>query len=181
MHRLFHRFEASIYVVFMLTLFKVFKTNTSTVSQPLSSDGGVSVVYPRVYNAIPRRRRDINSNVYNDGVEDKLKIVQLGNWVLQLNADHNLIFTEGFSSQWVNENGGKRKRRNPSQPSQVCDYKIGRVVNGEETRVALTICGTEIRGYIHDGFHSYFVEPANNGSNAHYLFKGNGVSEWRVR
>lgn len=159
-------FLSTLSFAFIATSLFQFSIIVYPVDSQTTSDS-ISYVYPKIYNVIRRRRRDINSNVYYE-VEDKLKTVRLGNWVLELNADHNLIFTEGFSSQWVND-AGEFDERNST--TEICDYKIGRISNKEKSTVALTICGTEITGFFWDGFDTYFVEPAKVSNNGHVLFK----------
>ncbi|KAK5650098.1 hypothetical protein RI129_001127 [Pyrocoelia pectoralis] len=131
----------------------------------LSHASDFEIVYPRISDAIQRRRRDINSNVYYEE-ENKSKIVELGDWVLEFNINNNLLLTPQLTSEWVSSDSSVH------QSLKQCDYKRG-VIKGIETTstVAMTLCGSEITGFIFIPGAAYFVQPYNGSSNSHILYK----------
>lgn len=123
------------------------------------------IVHPRISDALERRRRDINSNVYYEE-ENKLKIVELGDWVLELDVNHNLVQPSRFASEWVSEDLTVQQR------PKKCDYNRG-VVRGLSTTstVAMAVCESEITGFVLIPGAVYFIQPFNASSNSHVMYK----------
>lgn len=123
------------------------------------------IVHPRISDALERRRRDINSNVYYEE-ENKLKIVELGDWVLELDVNHNLVLPSRFASEWVSEDLTVQQR------PKKCDYNRG-VVRGLSTTstVAMAVCESEITGFVLIPGAVYFIQPFNASSNSHVMYK----------
>lgn len=70
----------------------------------------VTFVRPLVSEVTRRERRDVNRNVYYE-LKNKLKIVRLGDWILELNADHNLLLPPEFSTEWPDDNETQNNNR----------------------------------------------------------------------
>ncbi|KAK4883298.1 hypothetical protein RN001_006617 [Aquatica leii] len=122
------------------------------------------IVYPRISDAVKRRRRDINSNVYYEE-ENTFKIIELKDWVLELN-NNNLLLAPQLKIHWVLENSTL------TQPVKQCQYRNG-VVKGLETStsVAMSICDSKIIGSILMPGVTYSIEPFEGPPNSHIMYK----------
>lgn len=128
----------------------------------ISSSSAAIIVRPRIYEKIIRRRRDISDN---DGLE-KLKMIEVGDWTLQLSPENNFVVAPSLQAEWVSGNGDVRARS-----VSECDYKLG-VVRGLETtsRVAVTLCGRCVTGYINVSGVIFFLQPTNSTNGEHHLY-----------
>lgn len=133
------------------------------VSATFESSKFERVVYPRVYDHREQRtRRSLRENVW--------KIVELGEWVLQLKSEGNLVIDRGVRAEWVGRDG------NTTQTDVVeCEHGRG-VVRGTWTTswTAVTLCGSMINGYMSVDGKAYTIRPveANMTANAHVVSGG---------
>lgn len=123
------------------------------------------IVRPRIIDGVVRRRRDINSNVYYEE-ENKLKIVELGDWVLELNINHNLLLPPQLAGEWVSGDSTVYQRL------KQCDYKQGLVQGlGTTSTVAMAVCGSEITGFVLIPGAAYFIQPFDRSNGSHIIYK----------
>ncbi|KAF5303503.1 hypothetical protein FQR65_LT08202 [Abscondita terminalis] len=107
----------------------------------LSHASDFEIVYPRISDAVVRRRRrDINSNIYFEEA-NAMRIVELGGWVVEL-GNTNLLLAPDLKIEWISKNSTTK------QPVKQCDYKHGFV-----------------RGV------TYSIEPIELKSNSHIIYK----------
>lgn len=129
----------------------------------------LQTVYPRIYEKTIRTRRDIYSNLYTHELS-KLKMIEVGNWTLELNPESNLVVAPTLEAEWVSGNGDVTLKA-----IHRCDYKLGVVSSLEMTsRVAVTLCGRYVTGYISVGNFVFFIEPVNRGNSSdgeHQLYR----------
>lgn len=123
------------------------------------------IVYPRIFEKTIRRRRDIYSSVYTKE-STKLKMMEVGDWTLELNSESNLVVAPALQAEWVASNG------NITFKDLQCDYKLG-VVSSLETssRAAVTLCGRHVIGYIAVGDLVFFLQPTNGSEGEHQLYR----------
>ncbi|CAH1372937.1 unnamed protein product [Tenebrio molitor] len=140
-------------------------SQSSSRYNPPFSDDYVETVYPRIYEKTIRRRRDIYSNVYMHE-SSKLKMIEVGDWTLELNPESNLVVAPTLRAEWVSGNADVTLK-----DLHQCDYKLG-VVSSLQTssRVAVTLCGRSITGYIGVGDFVFFLQPTNGTDGEHQLY-----------
>lgn len=155
----------AFFALFLLITFELASGDIFTPFMDSTSALDIQFVRPVITNVLRRQRRDIKSNVFYES-KSKLKIVRVGDWILELNAEHNLVLPSGFRSQWIYEN------ETVDNKVVECEYKSG-VVRGAEgsSLAAVTLCGSEIMGYFNVGPGTYFVEPFNASHDYHVLFR----------
>ncbi|XP_015839228.1 A disintegrin and metalloproteinase with thrombospondin motifs 2 isoform X1 [Tribolium castaneum] len=127
-------------------------------------DAYSEIVYPRIFERTIRVRRDIYSNVYTEE-STTLKMMEVGDWTLELNSESNLVVAPALRAEWVDSDGNVTFK----DLSQ-CDYKLG-VVRSLETlsRAAVTLCGRYVIGYIAVGDLVFFLQPTNGTQGEHRL------------
>lgn len=94
------------------------------------------------------------------------KIVELGDWILDLQAEGNLGIESGLQAEWHGLDG------NVTRTDVVeCQYAYGAVRGSRSAWTAVTLCGLQINGYMNIEGVGYTVRPmeANNSANAHVV------------
>ncbi|KAF5281477.1 hypothetical protein FQA39_LY17770 [Lamprigera yunnana] len=157
-----------LFVVFLTIIVQTQEKYFNNIDLSYSTD--FEVVHPRVVEVFRRNRRDINKNIYFDE-ENKFKIVELGDWILQLNTNSFFLSNE-LITEWIF--GSSKKRHGVKN----CDHNRGFVKGLESTtNVAVTICDSELTGFILVSGAVYFIQPLENSSNLHIIYKSNIVKQ----
>lgn len=120
------------------------------------------IVFPKIYDSTKRRRRDITSSVhYEETVPSK--IIELNDWILELDQEESsLNLHENFIIYYENEVDDVRIFENGKDILEKCQFRFGKLQGFEDLSfVSVSICGSEIRGYLRIGHDSYLVEPYN--------------------
>lgn len=131
----------------------------------------VQVVHPKLYEIAKQHRQNVHSSLYFDK-SVKFYIIELDALTLELNSNRDFI--TGTRMEWIGGNGDVEQKNTTD-----CDYRIG-VVRGiwSSSRVAVTVCDTEIMGYIQLENAVLLIQPlAMNQSNAgaHVIYEGKKI------
>lgn len=118
------------------------------------------VVFPRVHNLWNniRHRRSLGGSEW--------KIVELGDWILELESEGNLVIDPSLQAEWHEVDG------NVTRADVVkCEFGSGMVRGLQTSWTAVTLCGFEINGYMNINGVGYTVRPleANKSINAHVV------------
>lgn len=132
----------------------------------LSHATHTQIVHPRIItDRTIRRRRDIYSNIY---IEESsgFKVVEIGDWSIELNSIDNLLIRPGLQAEWISSN-----EKSSLKVIQQCNYKLGTVRAFEtSSRAAIAVCNSQITGYVKIGDLMYFLQPLNGSNDAHILY-----------
>uniref|UniRef100_A0A6P7GS57 A disintegrin and metalloproteinase with thrombospondin motifs 14-like n=1 Tax=Diabrotica virgifera virgifera TaxID=50390 RepID=A0A6P7GS57_DIAVI len=128
----------------------------------LSNAEDVKSVFPKVYIKSVRRKRSLNIHEDVD-----IKVVKLGDWLAELDPQDNLVVAPGLRTEWFHSN-----ETHVLQEPKKCDYHMG-IIKGLEapSKVAVSLCGALVRGYFDVGFAVYFVEPLDETTGEHVIYK----------
>lgn len=125
------------------------------------------IVRPEISYKIHRKRRDLTNSLSYEQ-EDVGKLIKVGDWLLELNPENNLLIRSNFRTEWVT-NKGTARRNGPD-----CDYKSGFVFGVKNSFAAITICDKEVSGYFDTGTDKYFVRPLK--SPEHILYQNSELA-----
>nr|XP_023012817.1 A disintegrin and metalloproteinase with thrombospondin motifs 2-like [Leptinotarsa decemlineata] len=129
----------------------------------------IKFVYPRVNVEAVRRKRDI---IEEQSVDDgKVKVVEIGDWAVELGPENNLVVADGLQTEWINLGG-----RGELKAVERCDYHKGAVKGLESlSTAAVTLCGDLMRAYVGIGDVAYFLEPFDEATGEHVLYKSRNI------
>lgn len=95
-----------------------------------------------------------------------MNVIKLDKWLLRLNENGNLVFPSDFEVEWITS--GDRS----SLALDNCTFHKGYILGtDQESTAALTICNQNILGTISKHGVLYFVEPLNETSGSHLIYK----------
>ncbi|CAG9838524.1 unnamed protein product [Diabrotica balteata] len=128
----------------------------------LSNAEDVKSVFPKIDVKSVRRKRSANVHEYVD-----IKVVKLGDWLAELDPQDNLVVAPGLRTEWFHSN-----ETHVLQEPKKCDYHMG-IIKGLKapSKVAVSLCGELVRGYFDVGFAVYFVEPLDETTGEHVIYK----------
>ena len=117
---------------------------------------------PKISEEVRRRRRNVAADIYYEEDEVSL-VVQLEMLVLHLTrvpGEHRTAI------DWISDDGDGARYTG-------CDFLTGYVAGHEKSSVGfVTLCGTEVRGYVQVGKLLRFVEPVPGGGGEHRVYTG---------
>ncbi|CAH1108058.1 unnamed protein product, partial [Psylliodes chrysocephalus] len=121
----------------------------------------VKSVFPRVNYVRKKRSIDDKESV-------QVKVVKVGDWLLELHSEDNLLFSRGLRTEWLDSSEDSHGRR----PLKKCDYHVG-VIKGLEadSKVVVTLCGIFVRGYLDVDGDVYFLEPVDETTGEHIVYR----------
>lgn len=123
------------------------------------------IIKPEFLYKIERRRKNLSYSVYYE-YNDEIELLKLGDWIVDLNSNNNLVIRPNLQVQWISD-----IKTSVAQVTR-CEYKSGVITtNVENSSVILTFCGTDINGYLNINGESYFIEPFNKTSKQHVLYQ----------
>lgn len=105
-------------------------------------------------------------SLYFSRQENAVKAIKLGDWLVKLSEDSNMVIPKEFVVEWIMSDDTKSYGA-----LQECSFNRGVILGlSDESAAALTVCGKEVMGMVYSGGIPYFVEPLNESTGEHLMY-----------